>query len=104
MRKTTPEGLDSIDPCLGRFLREDFRFGSCTVKQWQASTGALKDMPLQDFFRPLKDLSCSACQKDCKIYATAFTMSSDEGAQRRENQLLLAVPGACTNGDVAFRT
>eukprot|EP00434_Breviolum_minutum_P026673 symbB.v1.2.023575.t1/scaffold2167.1/size87172/2 len=49
--------------------------------------------------RPLKDLSCSACQRELKIYALSFKADG----QARENQLILAVPGVCTNGDVAFR-
>ena len=103
VRQRKPEsGLDSIDPCLGRFLQSEDRFGSCTLRQWWGPNHETSREPMRWYERPLKDLSYSACQEDCKIYALSF----NEGAsgQAKENQLILAVPGACTNGDVAFRT
>ena len=91
--------LDSID-CLGKFLQSEDRFGSCTLRQWWGPRHEFSREPMRWVDRPLKDLSCSACQRDCKIYALSFKADG----QAQENQLILAVPGVCTNGDVAFRT
>ena len=99
VRQRKPEsGLDSID-CLGRFLQREDKFGSCTLRLWWSPSHELWRFPLRVFERPLKDLSCSDCQEDCKIYALSFK----QDGWPAENQLILAVPGACTNGDVAFR-
>lgn len=94
-----PAALDSID-CLGKFLQSEDRFGSCTLRQWWGPRHEFSREPMRWYDRPLKDLSCSACQRDCKIYALSFKADG----QAQEHQLILAVPGVCTNGDVAFRT
>ncbi|CAK9036243.1 unnamed protein product [Durusdinium trenchii] len=88
----------TLDPCLGVFEEQEDAFGTCN----QPHDPIMDHLPL--FVRPLRYLDCSACNlPGCKVYATAFTAKFGGVRTNVRNRLILAVPGACTHGDVLFR-
>eukprot|EP00434_Breviolum_minutum_P020880 symbB.v1.2.018418.t1/scaffold1470.1/size116919/1 len=87
----------NYSPCSGEFeLGLNERFGTCLRPD------PIRIQRKQQLARPLLDLECETiCRMpNCKTYA-AVTMLKSQDVE--ENHLILAVPGACSHGDVAFR-
>eukprot|EP00435_Cladocopium_sp_Y103_P017898 s1711_g4.t1 len=90
----------TLDPCLGEFLRREQVFGTCIQSHHTKSPGH----PFR-LSQPLRDLPCAKLCKAgrCKIYAAVAGLAVGTSSDLEDSRLILAVPKACSNGDVAFR-